>query len=424
MVVHEARKYGFLRALKQGLQPHQWVHVNDVAGFIGPEVFRTREQLVRCCLEDIVMGKLHGLVIGLDICSTLHMDVTLSDLDYCIDNVMPANPAYLMALPTKNDPMLSYLTTSFSDHVRVREKFGYKINDAMWRFFQRIGVIDSNGKPTEHFGEPLWVYYQYRLAKGDERCRDEIYAEGRDFLQQVQARGVPIAQGYGENIWDPPTALNQKVHRLYEDAKISLWTELNQQAIQAIPRAMPLRTLAKDRKDYVYHPESGEKLSDESIGDLQQLRLSWQTHTAPDVQIVISDGLNVRALTDEGHLLPFLKEFCQLMEYDGFRLSSDNLVITHGRVRAGYKVGELLFGDKRDLRPRGIVHIIGERPGSGHHNFSAYLTAQPAVVWGQPGEVDHNVTRVVSGISDTALHPSDAAVETAMIFQKLWRQHF
>ena len=61
---------------------------DSVAGFIGPEVFRTKEQLVRCCLEDTVMGKLHGLTIGLDICSTLHMDVTLDDLDWCIDNVM------------------------------------------------------------------------------------------------------------------------------------------------------------------------------------------------------------------------------------------------------------------------------------------------------------------------------------------------
>jgi ethanolamine ammonia-lyase large subunit len=87
--------------------------VNDVAGFIGPEVFKSKEQLVRCCLEDTVMGKLHGLTIGLDICSTLHMDVTLDDLDWCIEQIMPANPAYLMALPTKNDPMLSYLTTAF-----------------------------------------------------------------------------------------------------------------------------------------------------------------------------------------------------------------------------------------------------------------------------------------------------------------------
>ena len=69
MVIHEARKCGFVRALRQtvaeaqadaGRVPAPWVHVNDVAGFIGPEIFRTREQLVRCCLEDIVMGKLHG----------------------------------------------------------------------------------------------------------------------------------------------------------------------------------------------------------------------------------------------------------------------------------------------------------------------------------------------------------------------------
>ena len=57
MVMHESRKYGFLRVLKQRIEKakgvdNAWVHVNDVAGFIGPEVFRTKEQLVRCCLED------------------------------------------------------------------------------------------------------------------------------------------------------------------------------------------------------------------------------------------------------------------------------------------------------------------------------------------------------------------------------------
>ncbi len=77
MVLHESRKYGFARALSQVVEKARtaaghpgkpWVHLNDVAGFIGPEVFRTREQLVRCCLEDIVMGKLHGLCLGLDVC--------------------------------------------------------------------------------------------------------------------------------------------------------------------------------------------------------------------------------------------------------------------------------------------------------------------------------------------------------------------
>ena len=113
MMVLESRKYGFSRAVGAELAKVQpkgaWLHVNDVAGFIGPEVFKDRQQLVRCCLEDIVMGKLHGLPIGLDVCSTLHMSVSLEDLDWCQEQVMPANPVYLIALPTKNDPMLGYL---------------------------------------------------------------------------------------------------------------------------------------------------------------------------------------------------------------------------------------------------------------------------------------------------------------------------
>ena len=40
-----------------------------------------------------------------------------------------------MALPTKIDPMLGYLTTGYQDHVRLRERFGYKVNDRMWQFF-------------------------------------------------------------------------------------------------------------------------------------------------------------------------------------------------------------------------------------------------------------------------------------------------
>ncbi len=44
MMVLESRKYGFSRAVARELAKVQpegaWLHVNDVAGFIGPEVFR------------------------------------------------------------------------------------------------------------------------------------------------------------------------------------------------------------------------------------------------------------------------------------------------------------------------------------------------------------------------------------------------
>ena len=428
MVMHESRKYGFLRVLKQKIsklkgENNSWVHVNDVAGFIGPEVFRTREQLVRCCLEDTVMGKLHGLTIGLDICSTLHMDVNLTDLDWCIEQVMPANPAYLMALPTKNDPMLSYLTTAFNNHVKVREQFGYKINDAMWDFFKQIEVIDEQGNPTEHFGDPIWVYYQLCKKKNDPRSIEEIYKEGKAAIARIEERGVPIAQGYGKTYSDLDPELDKQVHYLYEDAKESLWTEMNQSFVKNIASSLSISTQSEDRKDYVYHPESGEALSNSATQKVKELKTFWKDDK-PDIQFVISDGLNARALMDEGHLDPYMNALKSHLKQKGYLLSEHNIVIKHGRVRAGYACGEILFGEEIENNYHGIVHIIGERPGSGHHNFSAYLTVADAKIWNKKGTVDHNISRVVSGISDTALIPEIAAKDTAEIMHQLFETNF
>ncbi len=421
MVVHESRKYGFARALNQELDKVQprggYTHLNDVAGFIGPEIFKTREQLVRCCLEDIAMGKLHGLCLGLDICSTLHMPVSLSDLDWCIDQIMPANPAYLMALPTKNDPMLSYLTTAYQDHVRIRHKFGYKIDDKMWAFFKELGVIDSNGKATEHFGDPNWVYYQYRLRKGDKRSMERIMAEGTMRMQEVEARGVPLAVGHGKNPWDMNPELSKKIWALYDDAKVSLWAEFTPEFISTIPNAVTITTNSKDREDYVAHPSTGEELSPASIATLEKLRDSWGGK-APDVQIVISDGLNAKAIMDEGHLEPFLKELRRKLKEAGLTVDEKNIVVKEGRVRAGYAIGDVLFAKPDVNKPKAVLHIIGERPGSGHHNYSVYIASPKGDVWAQK-QVDHDIVRVVSGISDTALQPTAAANQTVKILQEM-----
>ena len=425
MVMHESRKYGFLRVLKQRIEKakgvdNAWVHVNDVAGFIGPEVFRSKEQLVRCCLEDTVMGKLHGLTIGLDICSTLHMDVNLDDLDWCIEKVMPANPAYLMALPTKNDPMLSYLTTAFNNHVKIREQFGYKVNDAMWEFFKNLEIIDDEGKPTDHFGDPIWVYYKFLKAKNDQRSLEEIYEEGNMAISRIENRGVPIAQGFGDKYWQPEPSLDERVHHLYNDARVSLWTEFSSSFIETIPPNVLLATKSQDRKDYVYHPATGEVLSSKSIESINTIKNSWKG-TVPDIQIVISDGLNPRALMDEGHLLPFLNGLIEKLQDQNYSLSSTHIVLKNGRVRAGYACGEILFGQKASAsKGNGIIHLIGERPGSGHHNFSAYLTVAKPSLWKTKGTVDHNISRVVSGISDTAFNPKDAILETSKIINQLF----
>ena len=431
MVIHESRKYGFARLLKMKVAEAQqkvgrarapWVHVNDVAGFIGPEVFRTREQLVRCCLEDIVMGKLHGLTIGLDICSTLHMDVTLDDLDWCQDQIMPANPAYLMALPTKNDPMLGYLTTAFQDHVRLREKFGFKVNDAMWKFFQRLGVIDTRGEPTSHFGQPLWVWYQYRRAKGDKRSRSEIFREGKQKMKDVRDRGVYLADGFDGKAWKMTPALDREIRTLYADSKKCIWVELDPAFIAAIPGAVPLTTRSKDRADYILHPQTGEELDDASLQTLKAIKAK---RTDPfQVQILVSDGLNANAIMDSGHLAPYLSALEKYLQKKNLKCAPEILVMKEGRVRVGYRIGETLFGGLPDVQEhRAIIHIIGERPGTMHHAFSAYISAPSAGIWGK-ADIDHDITRVVSGIADTALKPDIAAKETVAIINQLWKVKF
>jgi ethanolamine ammonia-lyase large subunit len=313
--------------------------------------------------------------------------------------------------------MLSYLTTSFQDHVRLRQKFGYKVNDEMWDFYKRIGIVDENNKYTDHFGDPLWVYYQYCLAKGEKRSMDAVYTEGRKKLQAVEARGVDIATGHGKNIWDLNHQLEAMVKSLYEDAKISLRAELSPDFTKTIPNAAFVSTLSKDREDYISHPETGEKLSPQSIAALEKLRDSWGANL-PKGQMVISDGLNAKAIMDDGHLAPYLDEVRKLLAEAGVPMSEKNIVVTSGRVRAGYRIGELLFAKSDPNGFKGILHIIGERPGTMHHSYSVYITVTKGKTWDEK-KIDHDITKLVCNIADTALPPREAAGETITIIREL-----
>ncbi len=424
MVIFESRKYGFARALTAdvakalqttGSGHAPWVHLNDVAGFIGPEVFRSREQLVRCCLEDIAMGKLHGLTIGLDVCSTLHMDVSLDDLGWCIDQIMPANPAYLMALPTRIDPMLGYLTTGYQDHVHIRRRFGYRVDDRMWQFYRDLGVVTEDGSPGPAFGDPGAVYLQYCRRRGDDRAEAEIRREAQQRMAEVRSRGVFLAEGHGAQPELLNSGLQAEIDRIYQQSRRAIWQEMDSSVLAAVPDAVPLTTKSLNRTDYILHPASGEELSDASKGILQRL-LATRSGTA-DVQIVISDGLNALALMEADQLSQLLAALRKQLKLAGFLAFDEHLLLTSGRVRAGYRIGEQVFGSAVG---RGILlHIIGERPGTGHHTMSIYMTAATASVWGQPGTVDHNITRVVSGIAQTALAPEVAAMDAVRILKTM-----
>jgi ethanolamine ammonia-lyase large subunit len=214
--------------------------------------------------------------------------------------------------------------------------------------------------------------------------------------------------------------LDREIQALYVDSKQCIWTEMTPAFQRSLPSPVLLHTQSQDRTDYILHPVSGEQLDDRSVAAVRTLRSQHAGRW--DVQIVISDGLNANAIMDSGHLLPYLTALRAALIGKGYQVAPEHLVVTSGRVRAGYRIGELLYGGLAPSQAhRGIIHLIGERPGSLHHTFSAYITAPPASVWSEAGKVDHNLTKVVSGIADTALAPAPAAADTVLLLETLTR---
>ena len=193
--------------------------------------------------------------------------------------------------------------------------------------------------------------------------------------------------------------------------------ELSPEFIKTVPDTVVLKSNAKSRDDYIEHPVTGEHLYTESLGRLKKMRMEWRDRNLdPDVQIVISDGLNARALMDKDHLMPYYLALRKELARNGFCTAPENLVVIGGRVRAGYRIGEQLFADNgNEASHKAVIHIIGERPGNGHQTFSAYIVAPQVKMWSEAGIVDHNHAKVVSGISDTTLDPQAAAVETVAL---------
>ncbi|MDF1745886.1 MAG: ethanolamine ammonia-lyase light chain EutC, partial [Gimesia sp.] len=220
---------------------------------------------------------------------------------------------------------------------------------------------------------------------------------------------------HGEKQSDLEPSLKIEIDQIYQDAKKSIWAQLTPDFISNVPDSILIETQSTDRLEYILHPSTGEQLSKSSIKTIQELRKRYDSNF--DVQIVISDGLNALSIMDEGQLEPFLKALRQQLQAAGFRTGEQNLIVQSGRVRAGYRIGELLFGGLP--HNRSLLHIIGERPGTGHHTFSVYMTSPPGSVWGQLDQVDHNITKVVSGIAVTALKPDKAADDTVRILKQM-----
>jgi len=392
----EARTYGVARRIRQ--TSPVWTIVNDVAGFIGPEVFATADQLERVCLEDVVMARLHGLTMGLDVCATFHMGINPATLRALTGRIAErAAPAYLMGVAGNADPMLGYLTTSFREHAPLRRRTGRDMTPAMRQQLETLGAT-TDGHPRPGSDTVARLSAAYARAGGDRRPLATLEEEARRALGDLRERGWDL----GET--DAGTA-HARTDALYRHAREALYATIDEAVIRdATVQPLVVRTEAASRGEYLAAPPSGERLRDEDAREVD--RLYPLRH--PQVQIVVSDGLNANALNEQ--LRGMLPGVRHALAAAGHHVGERDVVVRNGRVRAGYDVGGRAGADV-------VVHFIGERPGTGLNTLSAYVTygrdAGGAPRWSR--DLPHSATTAVCGIHPRGKPPEAAIGEIARI---------
>lgn len=146
MMTLEARTYGF------GCR-YQPFMLNNVSGFIGPETIYSGREVIRADLEDLFMGKLHGLPMGIAPCYTNHMKADQNDQEIGTLLCAMAGANYFMGVPGGDDIMLSYQDTSYHDDASTREILGLRPLPEFEKWLEKMGIME-NGRLTERAGDP------------------------------------------------------------------------------------------------------------------------------------------------------------------------------------------------------------------------------------------------------------------------------
>jgi ethanolamine ammonia-lyase large subunit len=254
----------------------------------------------------------------------------------------------------------------------------------------------------ENTPEPEALYALYMKKGGDARSGEELVQEGTRKINALRERGYDLCYGRGQ-FEEPPPEVESRMEAVYRHARHALYATLNESVIKdASPRYIRVRTQALDREEYLSHPPSGERICDQDIDRLKTLYASRR----PQVQIVLSDGLNANSLNE--NLRAVLPRLRHELSAAGYHVGQVDVVLQEGRVRAGYHVGALVGADV-------ILHLIGERPGSGLNTLSAYLTygRNEAGQSRWSPDLDHSCTTAICGIHPQGKPPGVAVDEAA-----------
>jgi ethanolamine ammonia-lyase small subunit len=146
---------------------------------------------------------------------------------------------------------------------------------------------------------------------------------------------------------------------------------------------------AESKSQFLLSPDRGRALDDAAKGTIVQL-----CPKAPDIQIVIGDGLSSAAVSAQ---VPLLYPLLQQAFRDVGWTVGQPFVVRYSRVGIMNAIGDI-------LSPRVIVLLIGERPGlATAESLSAYMAFSP-----RSGHTDAD-RNLISNIHARGVRIEDAA---------------
>jgi ethanolamine ammonia-lyase small subunit len=164
--------------------------------------------------------------------------------------------------------------------------------------------------------------------------------------------------------------------------------------------ALPVRSAAPNRTEYLRRPDLGRQLNAASAALLQSATANLQPATS--ITLILADGLS--ALATERHALPVVDALLPLLkigEPDATWRLTPIVIAEQARVALADQIGQAFHADA-------TVILIGERPGlSSPDSLGAYITWSP-----RPGRTDAE-RNCVSNIRTEGLDYTTAAARIA-----------
>lgn len=161
---------------------------------------------------------------------------------------------------------------------------------------------------------------------------------------------------------------------------------------------LALRTRCRDRHHYLLYPNEGRRLD-----DVSRAAVEAHANTAPDVQIIVGDGLSPNAIVQNGAgTLAALRAAC---DEAGWR-TGVGFYVKYARIAVADEIGVL-------TRARATVILVGERPGLGTgDSLSVYIAVNPRVAQ------DNAEKNCISNVRPIGIAASEAARDSVAIVKR------